>query len=281
MAAAVTLFSSSGAARADDIRDVLERNTALFSAQRQVPAVLEQVIADLRSSIDRASDATQKYDAYLLLSRALYFKGMHAANGRAEIFMDGRRVAEAGIAHAKQHLNDQRAECYYFKAINMGRWGEAVGILDPRVVGQRHDFRRAVIDAMHFRRSAGSDEALRGANGQPVLRFAKDGTPGVSYDGYGPWRSLGRMYNRLPGFFGGDNNRAETILRDAVRLAPRLALNHVYLAQVLADLDKKDEARALLDRLLANDPATLNPDRVPETADEFIEARRLRADIGG
>ena len=42
----------------------------------------------------------------------------------------------------------------------------------------------------------------------------------------------------------------------------------------------KAKAKQILDDLLAKDPSTLNPDRVPETAEEFRDARKLRAELG-
>ena len=163
----------------------------------------------------------------------------------------------------------------------MGRWGEANGTYSPGTIARRHEYRRGVIDAMNFRRAEGSDDALVGANGQPVLRHTADGASGVSYEGNGPYRAMARMYFKLPPMFGRDLPRSETMLRDCVRLAPRFASNHTYLAETLWEEDKQDEARDVLRRLLANDEATFNPDRVAETHDEFNDARRLLRSYGG
>ena len=289
LATLAVIMATAQPVRADDIAADLATAQGLYDAQRQDPAVLEQVIASLNAAVARADDPAQKYAAFLLLSRSHYFKGIHlpeATNdarkqARLQTFEAGMAACDAANVVSRASFADQRAECYYFKAINLGRWGETHGLISFPSISRRHEYRRSVIDAMNFRRGTDTDDALTGANGQPVPRRTGAGRPGVSYEGYGPYRAMGRMYHRLPPGFGKDLARSETMLRDCVRLGPTVAINHNYLAEVLWDRGKQDEARDMLRRLLANDEATFNTDRGPETHDEFEAARQLLRGYGG
>jgi tetratricopeptide (TPR) repeat protein len=289
LATLVAVMATAQPVRADDIAADLATAQGLFEAQRQDSAVLEQVIASLNAAVARADNPEQKYAALLLLSQSQYFKGMHLPDATTEERKQARlRTFDAGIAACdaanvinRASFGDQRSECYYFKAINLGRWGETHGLISFPSISRRHEYRRSVIDAMNFRRGTDTDDALLGPNGQPVPRRTGAGRPGVSYEGYGPYRAMGRMYHRLPPGFGRDLQRAETMLRDCVRLAGNIAINHNYLAEVLWEEGKQDQAREVLRNLLANDEATFNPERLPETRDEFVEARKLLRSYGG
>ena len=282
-------ISSTGAG-AVDISVDLARAQDVYKTSRSDAAALQQSIVNLRSLVTTADSPEQKYDAQLILSWSLYYQGTqlpstNAGNDRRKaVFGEGLHVAEACIALGKQALNDERAECYFLKAINLGRWAEANGI--PSSLGERYNLRNAAFDTMYFRTSpddAKEAEFRKDAEGKPVVRHTKEGRPGMEFDGFGAYRVLGRMYHKLPWpFLGlqGDKARAERILRDAVAHAPNHSLNVLYLAYVLIDRGNKDEAKRILDTLLANNPDTFNLDRLPETRDEFREARTLRASLG-
>ncbi len=284
-----TMLVAAPSVHADDISADLRTAQGLYDAQRDVPDVLSQVIATLNAAVTRADNPAQKYAAYLLLSQSHYFKGQHLPEATTEERKQARlRTFDAGMSACdaaneinRASLNDQRAECYYLKAINLGRWGETHGLISVPSISRRHEYRRSVIDAMNYRRGADTDDALLGPNGQPVPRLTAAGDPGVSFEGYGPYRALGRMYHRLPPGFGKDLARAESILRDCVRLSANTAVNHNYLAEVLWDRGKQNEAREILHQLLSHDEATFNEHRIPETRDEFEDARKLLRSYGG
>ena len=106
--------------------------------------------------------------------------------------------------------------------------------------------------------------------------------PGKEFDGFGANRTLGKMESELPT---GSNARAEQLLRESfTKQSPSdlVALNTVYLAEVLIKNRKKAEAKKILDDLIMyqSEPAKYNPNRVPETIDEIKDAVTLRKTLG-
>lgn len=67
-----------------------------------------------------------------------------------------------------------------------------------------------------------------------------------SYYYGGAYRLLGRLHTRLPRLFGGDRDRAETYLRKAMELGPDFFLNHLFLAGLLQEEGRTQEAAKLL-----------------------------------
>lgn len=211
-----------------------------------------------------AATPEEKYNALVLQSRCTYYVGVKTSgdDAKVEIFKRGKALADV----AKTVMPD-RAEAYYFYGINLGRWAEANGIM--KSLGERHNLRRTM-------------EAV-------LVKAAKDDEgrdlPGKEYDGWGANRTLGRMYFKLPGVFGGDNQKAERLLREAVANSPKdypNALNVYYLAEVLVANGKKAEAKQILDQLISFEgkPEKYNPRRVPETLDEIALSKALRKELG-
>ena len=66
----------------------------------------------------------------------------------------------------------------------------------------------------------------------------------------GPHRALGKLYLELPFFLGGDSNKSVFHLKEAVRLAPDYAENHLGLAEVLVKKNKPTQARESLHKLM-------------------------------
>ena len=67
-----------------------------------------------------------------------------------------------------------------------------------------------------------------------------------SYYHGGAYRLLGRLHTRLPRMFGGDRAMAETYLRKAMELGPDFFLNHLFLAGLLQDQGRTQEAAKLV-----------------------------------
>ncbi|MFT4579013.1 MAG: tetratricopeptide (TPR) repeat protein [Nitrospinales bacterium] len=66
----------------------------------------------------------------------------------------------------------------------------------------------------------------------------------------GPHRALGKLYLELPFFLGGDSDKSIFHLKEAVRLAPDHAENHLGLAQVLIKKNNSTQARESLHKLM-------------------------------
>ena len=56
-------------------------------------------------------------------------------------------------------------------------------------------------------------------------------------------RALGRWYFKVPGLFGGSNSKSEEHLRKSLTYNPNSIITHMFLAETLADMGRKDEAR--------------------------------------
>ena len=56
-------------------------------------------------------------------------------------------------------------------------------------------------------------------------------------------RALGRWYFKVPGLFGGSNKQSEEHLRKSLTYNPNSVISHMFLAETLADMGRKDEAR--------------------------------------
>lgn len=101
---------------------------------------------------------------------------------------------------------------------------------------------------------------------------------GRDYHGYGPLRIEGVMQLMLPEvFFPGSAQRAQLLLADAYRGAPRFSMNAVFFAKALAKNGRRPEAIHVLERLIAagEDLASLGEDRIPESRADIETARRL------
>lgn len=74
------------------------------------------------------------------------------------------------------------------------------------------------------------------------------------YEYGGAYRVLGRVHTKLPWFMGGDRKKAEAYLNKAITLGPNYWINHLYLADLYNELGREQEARGLLQRVVAGGP---------------------------
>lgn len=80
------------------------------------------------------------------------------------------------------------------------------------------------------------------------MKKAVELDPNVSHAG--PHRALGKLYIELPFFLGGDSDKSAFHLKEAARLAPDYAENHLGLAQVLIKKNNSTQARESLHKLM-------------------------------
>lgn len=211
----------------------------------------------LKQAVGEATTAQVKYDVLLQHTRFLYWQGMHTAGDNNKIAIHNEGVVTANAARA---LLPDLAESYYYSASNLGRWAEAKGVVAS--LSKKKEI-MTTLEAIFDRQT-------------------KSGDAGEKYESYGADRILGRLYFKLPAFAGGSLATALKHLDKAFTNAPDLPLNVIYYAEALAsgNSSQKTRAKQILDALLAKDPNTLNPERVPEALEEFADARKLRAELG-
>ena len=83
-------------------------------------------------------------------------------------------------------------------------------------------------------------------------------------------RALGRWYFKVPGLFGGSKKKSEEHLRKALSYNPRSIISHIFLAETLEAMDRKDDAIAELKTVLNLPP---DPDWLPEDTEFKQQAK--------
>lgn len=228
----------------------LERNA-------QAPEKIKNALEILNQIENKAEDSTLKYKILVLASQAYFWQGFHVSSKdeKKELHKFGMEKADAA-----KKVNDQFAEAYYAYACNLGRWALANGILASLM------------------RKTELEENLKAAMDRETL----EGDSGDTVDGYGPYRVLGRMYLKLPGFAGGSFDLSKEYLKTAHENASDFANNTVYYAATLYQGNSKDkeEAKQLLENLLQKDPASFHLKRLPESLEALGEAKLLLASKG-
>ena len=89
-------------------------------------------------------------------------------------------------------------------------------------------------------------------------------------------RALGRWYYKVPGLFGGSNKQSEVHLRKSLTYNPNSIISHIFLAETLADMGRKDEARKEAQAAI---DAPFDPDWTPEDRRFKETAKRLLRDL--
>lgn len=241
--------------KADDasVKANLEKAQSLYKERTDLSKI-DQAITLLVQAETEVKDSDLKYEVLVQLSKSLYYKGTHTSGDKLKITLhdDGYKKARQAIA-----VNADYADAFYFAAANLARWGEANGI---------------VASLSKKKETVETLEAIYEKN-------SKDGNPGEAYEYNGADRALGRMYYKLPSFAGGSQAKSMKHLENAYQNAKGCALNIVYYAETVSAVDK-GKAKSILDELLSKDANTYNPDRMPETLEDFALARKLRAELG-
>jgi hypothetical protein len=185
----------------------------------------------------------KSFEAAWKLARACYWLGGHGPE------KDQKRALEQGISAGRQAaaIEPKRPEGHFWIAANMGALAEASG----RMTGLR----------------------LRGtikSELETVLKL----DPGFMQGSAD--RALGRWYFKVPGMFGGSNKRAEQHLRASLKYAPNSTVSLFFLAEVLLDENRRDEARALLRQVI---DAPSDPEWGPEDQTYKEKAKALLATL--
>jgi tetratricopeptide (TPR) repeat protein len=194
---------------------------------------------------DRLAKNAREFESAWKLARARYWLGTHAAE-------DTRKASlEAGIAAGRAAIAAApgKPDGHFWLAANMGALAESFGLR------QGLKYRGDIKDEL-----------------ETVLRLDPAFLQG-SAD-----RALGRWYYKVPGLFGGSKAKSEAHLRKSLTYNPNSAASLYFLAETLIDADKKDEARTVLERLLA---APVDPDWAPEDREFKQKGQRLLATVRG
>ena len=176
----------------------------------------------------RLREDSASFESAWKLARITYWLGGHVAEEMR------RGEYERGVAAGRQAIAiaPQRPEGYFWMAANMGALAESFGLR----AGLR--YRGAIKDAL-----------------ETVLRLDPPFLDG-SAD-----RALGRWYDRVPRLFGGSDAKAVELLRRSLTYNPASTISHFFLAEALIGMERLEEGRAELQKVLE---APISADWAPE-----------------
>jgi hypothetical protein len=221
----------------------------------QVPAGDPDALYTDRERLASATQAAEIWAARLAANSRDFESASKLAKARYWLGTNGlpapeRKAAlEAGIAAARAAIaaNASRPEGYFWLAANMGALAESFGLR------QGIKYRGQIKDAL-----------LTTLKIDPAFL---DGSAD---------RALGRWYFKVPGLFGGSNQQSEVHLRKSLSHNPNSIISHIFLAETLEDMGRKDEARREAQAAL---DAPLDPNWTPEDKRFKEQAKRLLASL--
>lgn len=192
----------------------------------------------------RLKQHPQDYESAWKAARALYWLGGHGPEAARQ------RDLEAGVqaAQTASTLQPARPEGYFWTAANMGALAESYGMR----AGLR--YRKPIKDALET--TLKLDPAFQQGSAD---------------------RALGRWYFKVPGLFGGSNERSEAHLRKSLTYDPNSTASRFFLAETLLDMGRKPDARTELQKVL---DAPVNPSWAPEDREFKAKAQALLTKIG-
>ena len=173
------------------------------------------------------------------LARARYWIGGRVPKA------EGKPVFEAGIeaGRAAARIRPERPEGHFWIAANMGALAESFGLRQG--LRYRGEIKSALLRVLEL------DPAFQQGSAD---------------------RALGRWYFKVPRLFGGSDRKSEEHLRRSLTYGPDSTISRFFLAETLLALDRRDDARNELERVLE---APLDPDWVPEDREFKAKARAL------
>ena len=192
---------------------------------------------------ERLEANSRDFEAAWKLARARYWLGGHTAEAKRQATLEaGITAARAAIA-----VEPDRPEGHFWLAANMGALAESFGMRQG--LKYRGDIKAALLRVLKI------DPAFQQGSAD---------------------RALGRWYYKVPGLFGGSRAKSEEHLRRSLTYGPHSTASHFFLAEMLLDSGRRDEATAELQRVL---DAPLDPDWAPEDREFKRKARELLASL--
>lgn len=218
---------------------IYEKVRKLIDERETDDAHLEAARDELFALVETDSDCDW---AYGLLAEINYWFGESAADAEDKLafFEEGVACGEAGVG-----IDENSLESNFWLAVNRGSYGQEKGIMQS--LAMVTPIKKAAEKALEL------DE---------------------NYFYGGPWRVLGRLYHKAPGFpiSVGSTKKAIECLEKAVAAGPKFFLNHLFLAEAYISNRDRAKAREHLEWIL-NTPPNKNHER--EDEDYKRQAARL------
>jgi tetratricopeptide (TPR) repeat protein len=241
--------------RANDIKAIAAALTLVWgrsvSAQGPAAATPDELYRhrDNLASARRAADlwaarAETAFEPAWKLSRVSYWLGTQSpASERRAALERGVRAGETAV-----RLAPDRPEGHFWLAANLGELAESGAMQGLKYRGRIRD------------------ELER-------VRAIQPGWQGGSAEA-----ALGQWYFEVPGLLGGSHKKAEELLRRALTYDPENRAALSFLAEVLASGGRREDARALLRRVI---DAPDDPEWMPENNDFKKKAMARLRTLGG
>jgi tetratricopeptide (TPR) repeat protein len=224
-------------------------NEAKYKKVRKLIDEREIDDANLDEAFDLLSGIIEKDPtcawAYGLLSEIFYWFGETSEpDDKLVNYEEGVGFGEKGIAADKSCL-----EANFWLAVNYGSFGQEKGIMKSL----------ALINPM-----------------KECVERAMEKDEGYFYGG--PWRVLGRLYHKAPGFpFSiGNSKKAMDCLQKALEFGPKFYLNHLFTAELCISNGDRAKAREHLEWIVN---APLSPNHEAEDAITKRDAEALLAKL--
>ncbi|MEE8519707.1 MAG: TRAP transporter TatT component family protein [Dehalococcoidia bacterium] len=188
---------------------------------------------------ERLVSNPRDFEAAWKLSRARYWLGGHVGED------ERREQYEQGIAVARRAnaMEPDRPEGHFWMAASMGALAESFGLR----AGLR--YRGPIREQLEI--VLGLDPAFQQGSAD---------------------RALGRWYFKVPGLFGGNDDRAVEHLERSLAYNPESTATLFFLAETLLEMERIEEARTRLEQVLA---APLDPEWAPEDREFKAQAQEL------
>ena len=213
---------------------------AASASGSQVPTEDPDALYKDRDNLASAKRATEIWASRLQANPKDFESAWKLAQGRYWLGTNGlpeperKGALESGIAAARTAiaLNASTPEGHFWLAANMGALAESFGLRQG--IRYRGQIKDALLTTLKL------DSAFL------------DGSAD---------RALGRWYYKVPGLFGGSNKKSEEHLRKSLTYNPQSVISHIFLADTLDDLGRRDEARKEYQAAIDAPP---HPDWAPE-----------------
>jgi hypothetical protein len=163
------------------------------------------------------AEAGRDFEAAWKAARGCYWLGTRGPERERKAALErGIKAGELAVT-----LSPARPEGYYWQAANMGALAESFGL------SQGLKYRGRIKD--HLLKVISIDPAWLQGSGD---------------------RALGWWYHKVPGLFGGSEEKAELHLRRALIHNPRSTATLYFLGEVLLERGRKADARQMLQQVL-------------------------------
>jgi tetratricopeptide (TPR) repeat protein len=202
-------------------KNIFDKVRVLIDERERDEWNLETARDELFALVEKDSECDWGYG---LLSEINYWLGEYSGDpdDKLAFFNEGVECGKTGI-----EINEECLEANFWLAVNYGSYGQEKGIMQSLALIT--PIKEAAEKALEI------DE---------------------SYFYGGPWRVLGRLYHKAPGFpFSvGNVKKAVEYLEKALKQCPRFFLNRLFLAEAYLSNREKAKAKEQLEWILKTPP---------------------------